>query len=159
MSTEVQEAIKRSLQTEKNAMHFYQHGAELFKDPAACRTFTLLAKEEREHASHFYKIYKGNDIASFDAFVDAPAEAEGCWAKVLSADFNAQKVMEIALENEKNLEEALLELAARMSDPEVKAIYEMNAKETHNHYLLIEAEYARLMGMVDETDMDTFVRE
>ena len=35
----------------------------------------------------------------------------------------------------------------------------LNAHETHNHYLLIEAEYSRIMGMVDESDMDTFVRE
>jgi rubrerythrin len=159
MSIEVQEAIKRSLQTEKNAMHFYQHGAEMFKDPEASRMFALLAKEEREHAGHFFKIYKGTDIPSLDAFLDAPSNNEGCWSKVLSADFNAQKVMEIALQNEKSLEEALLDLAARMRDPEVKAIYEINVRETHNHYLLIEAEYARLMGMVDETDMDTFVRE
>ena len=159
MNMEVQEAIKRSIQTEKNAMHFYQYGAKMFKDPAASRTFTLLANEEREHASHFYRVYAGTDIPSLDAFLDTPSDSDGCWSKILSEDFNAQKVMEIALENEKNLEEALLELAAKMSDPEVRAIYELNVKETHNHYLLIEAEYARLMGMVDESDMDTFVRE
>lgn len=159
MNVDVQEAIKRSIQTEKNAMHFYQYGAQLFKDPVAKRTFELLAKEEREHASHFYRVYTGKEIPSLDSFLDSPADSDGCWSKVLEADFTAQKVMEIAMENEKNLEEALLELAGRMSDSEVKAIYELNVKETHNHYLLIEAEYARLMGMVDESDMDTFVRE
>jgi hypothetical protein len=33
------------------------------------------------------------------------------------------------------------------------------AKETENHYAIIESEYAHLMGMVHETDIDTFVRE
>ena len=32
-------------------------------------------------------------------------------------------------------------------------------EETRNHYELIESEYAKLMGMVHESDMDTFVRE
>jgi hypothetical protein len=41
----------------------------------------------------------------------------------------------------------------------VRSVFELNAKETHNHYLLIESEYARLMGMVHESDMDIYVRE
>ena len=51
------------------------------------------------------------------------------------------------------------ETAAKISDAAVKAVFELNAKETHNHYLMIESEYARLMGMVHESDMDTYVRE
>jgi hypothetical protein len=38
-------------------------------------------------------------------------------------------------------------------------VFEDNARSTDNHYQLIESEYARLMGMVHETDIDTFVRE
>jgi hypothetical protein len=41
----------------------------------------------------------------------------------------------------------------------VKAIFERVVKETQGHYDLIESEYARLMGMVHESDQDTFVRE
>jgi hypothetical protein len=50
-------------------------------------------------------------------------------------------------------------MAGRMTDPEVKAVYELNVRETHNHYLLIESEYARIMKMVHESDMDIYVRE
>jgi rubrerythrin len=163
MNGDVQEAIKRSLQTEKNAMLFYQYGAQQLKDAAARRTFELLSREEREHAGHFYRIYKGQDIPSLEAFLDSPPDNETSWIaaakKSCGADFTAQKAMEIALEKEQNLEEALRDLAAKMTDPEVRAVYELNVRETHNHYLLIEAEYARIMKMVDETDMDTFVRE
>jgi len=60
---------------------------------------------------------------------------------------------------EQQLEEALLKMAGQIADPDVKAVFEMNARETHNHYLMIESEYARLMGMVHESDMDTYVRE
>ena len=52
-----------------------------------------------------------------------------------------------------------LPFAAKIEDPAVAAVFEANAKSTHNHYVIIESEYARLMGMVHETDMDTFVRE
>jgi len=163
MSINVQEAIKRSIQTEKNAMDFYQLGARKMTNPDARRTFELLAKEEREHASQFYKIYQGDDIPSLDAFLNSSPNNESSWVstitRLISADFNEQKALELAMEREKNLEEALLETASKMDAPEIKAVYEMNARETHHHYELIESEYARLMGMVHETDIDTFVRE
>ncbi|MBV5340775.1 MAG: ferritin family protein [Deltaproteobacteria bacterium] len=163
MSIDIQEAIKRSIQTEKNAMNFYQLGAQKMKNPDARRTFELLASEEREHATQFYKIYKGSDIPSFNMFMDAAPDNESSWvstiARLITADFSEQKALELAMEREKNLEEVLLETAAKIDVPEIKAVYELNAKETHHHYELIESEYARLMGMVHETDIDTFVRE
>jgi rubrerythrin len=163
MSINIQEAIKRSIQTEKNAMNFYQLGARKMNNQDARRTFELLAKEEREHAAHFFKIYTGSDIPSFDAFLDAPPDNESSWistiSRLISADFSEQKALELAMEREKNLEEALLETAAMIENPEIRAVYELNARETRHHYELIESEYARLMGMVHETDIDTFVRE
>lgn len=33
------------------------------------------------------------------------------------------------------------------------------AIQTENHFALIESEYAHMMKMVHETDIDTFVRE
>jgi len=79
--------------------------------------------------------------------------------KMCGADFTEKKAMEVAMEKEKLLEEGLRNLADLMDDPEVRAVYELNVRETHNHYLMIEAEYARIMKMVDESDMDIFVRE
>src|SRR5512133_2773067 len=137
MNGDVQEAIKRSLQTEKNAMLFYQYGAQQLKDAAARRTFELLASEEREHAGHFYRIYKGNDIPSLEAFLASPPDNETSWIataeKSVGADFNEQKAMEIAMEKEEKLEEALQDMAAKVKDPEVRAVYELNVRETHNH--------------------------
>src|SRR5512133_2175446 len=163
MSIDVQEAIKRSIQTEKNAMNFYQLGARQMKNPEACKTFELLAREEREHAGQFYRFYTGTDIPSLEAFLDSPFDNESSWiasiTRLVDSDFTEQKALELALDREKNLEEALLETAAKITDADVKAVFELNARETHNHYLLIESEYARLMGMVHETDMDTYVRE
>src|ERR1039457_5056823 len=154
-------AIMRSIQTEKNVMNFYQLRAEKMKDAATRAAFIVLAREEREHAGHFYAIYKGSDIPSLDAFLDTPPDNESSWmssiSRLIATDFSEKSAMELAMEREKNLEETLLETASKGSETEVKAVYELNAKETHNHYLTIESEYARIMGMVHETDMDTFV--
>jgi rubrerythrin len=163
MKVDVQDAIRNSLHTEKSAMLFYQYGARQFKDPDAKRTFELLAREEREHAGQFHRIYPGSDIPSLDDFLAIEVADESTWLavakKVCGAEFTEKMALEIALNKEKQLEEALRELAGLMDDPEVRAVYEQNVRETHKHYLLIEAEYARIMKMVDESDMDTFVRE
>ncbi len=163
MTIDLQQAIRNSIQTEKNAMNFYQIGAGYMKDPAAKRTFEMLAREEREHAGHFYKIYQGTDMPSLEAFLDAPADTESGWmaslGKVIDENVTEKAALELALDKEKKLEEALRETAARIDDPAIKAIFELNARETRNHYILIESEYARIMGMVHESDMDTFVRE
>ena len=162
-SITVQEAVRRSLQTEKNAMDFYRLGALKMKDAEARRVFDVLAEEERGHAGTFYKVYTGTDIPSLDAFLDQPPQHESDWLtslnRLIDAAFNEQKALELALNKEQQLEEILFRMAERIHDPAVKAVFELNIRETHNHYLMIESEYARVMGMVHESDMDTFVRE
>lgn len=160
---DIQDAIKKSIQTEKNAMNFYELGAKQMKDRDAIRVFELLAREEREHAGHFYRIYKGSDIPDFDEFMDASPDYESTWmtamAKTISSDFTEQKALELAMDKELNLEKALRETALKVGDPEARAIFELNARETRNHYEMIESEYARIMTMVHESDMDIYVRE
>lgn len=162
-SADVQNAVKRSVQTEKNAMNFYQIAASHMTDEGAIKTFELLAREEREHAKHFFDNYEGDDMPSFDEFIDAPPDNESDWLsdldKTLLADFSERKAMELAMEKELSLEKSLREMAAKIEDSTVREVFEENAKSTHNHYVVIESEYARIMGMVHETDIDTYVRE
>lgn len=160
---DVKNALVRSVQTEKNAMNFYQIAAKQMKNADAIKTFELLAREEREHAKHFFDKYDGDDLASFEEFIATDPDRDSEWLsdldKALLSNFSDRKAMELAMEKEQRLEESLREMAAKIADAEVRAIFEENAKSTHNHYVLIESEYARLMGMVHETDIDTFVRE
>ncbi len=159
----LQEAVKRSVQTEKNAMDFYALGAKNMKNVEAKKTFELLAREERDHAKQFFDVYEGSDLPDFETFINSDPVKEGEWLtdmeKALISDSNERKAMELAMQKEQNLEKSLREMAAKIEDPQVKAVYEANAKSTHQHYQLIESEYARLMGMVHETDIDTYVRE
>jgi len=162
-SLTVQEAVRRSIQTEKNAMDFYRLSALQMQDSEARRVFTLLEGEERGHAGIFYKVYTGTDIPSLDAFLDQPPHHESDWLsalnRIIDAGFNEQKALELAMHKEQQLEEVLTRMAARIPDSEVKAVFELNIRETHNHFLMIESEYARVMAMVHESDMDIYVRE
>ena len=155
------DAIKRSILTEKSAMDFYSSCATLMKNAEARKTFELLAREEREHAESFFKIYDGDDIGTFEDFMKTETDSD--WLndleKAAIPNMDERKAMEFAMEKEQQLEKHLLAMAEKVADAEIKAVYEANAKSTHNHYVLIESEYARLMGMVHETDIDTFVRE
>ncbi|MFA5515747.1 MAG: ferritin family protein [Desulfuromonadales bacterium] len=160
---DIQEAIRRSMQTEKNAMDFYRRGAGCMRNEAARKTFELLAREEREHAEWFHRIYQGGDIPDFDDFISRQPHPESDWLreldKIVATDFTERKAMELAMEKELNLEKSLREIAAMIADPQVRQVFEANATSTRHHYELIESEYARLMGMVHETDMNTYVRE
>ena len=160
---DVQEAIKRSIQVEKNARDFYRLGATHMKDGQAKKTFELLAREEAEHAKWFYEIYEGSDIPDFDAFMAVDPDTDSDWLsdleKHLMEELTVGRAMELAIEKELNLEKSLRQLADKIADPKVRDVFLLNAKSTHHHYELIESEYAHLMGMVHETDIDTFVRE
>ncbi len=159
----VQEAVRRSIETEKNAMDFYRLGAMKMRDAEARRVFELLSGEERDHAGTFHKIYTGDDIPSLDAFLDRHPDHESDWLKaldrIIDSGFNEQKALELAMQKELQLEERLAKMAESIADPAVKEVFELNARSTHNHYLMIESEYARVMAMVHESDMDTYVRE
>ncbi|APG25019.1 MULTISPECIES: ferritin-like domain-containing protein [Syntrophotalea] len=159
----IQEAIKDSLQTEKNAMNFYRMAGGLVQRPQAKQLFELLAGEERDHARHFYNLYQGTDLPPFDEYMEQNLKHDREYLlqqeKALLSDLRIRKAMELAMEKEQALEKHLRAQADRIVDEEVRNIYLDNAESTRRHYLMIESEYAHLMGMVHETDIDTFVRE
>lgn len=148
---ELQQAIRASMQTEKDAMDYYRYGAERMADEKACATFELLAKEEYQHAESFYRIYPGQDIPSFEAFMKAPPDTGSSWWKslqqFLGQDFDERKALELAIEQEEALEKELRAMAARVSDPEVARVYLANASSTHHHLEVIEEEYRAMYGM------------
>lgn len=160
---DVQEAIKRSIQTEKNARDFYRLGARHMRDERARKTFELLAGEETEHARMFHDIYPGADIPDFAAFMAVDPARDTDWLtdleKELIEGLDERRALALAMDKELKLEAALRAMADKMADEKVKGVFLKNAESTHQHYELIESEYAHLMGMVHETDIDIFVRE
>jgi len=159
----LKEAICLAIQTEKDVMDFYNKAAALTKNERGRKVFEQLAKEEREHASHFFSIYPGKDLGSFEEFMAQPARIEQVMLrqleKALTDSVHERKAMEIALKEEEDLAKHLHLTASKVVDPQVRVVFERMAKETENHFAIIESEYAHLMGMVHETDIDTYVRE
>jgi len=159
----MQEAIREAIQTEKDVMDFYLRAAEITRNKRAAKVFTTLAGEEREHAGNFFHLYSGEDLGNFEAFMATPARDASTMLhnlrKALDENVHERRAMEIALAEEQDLAKNLRATAERIVDPAVRALFTRMAEETDQHYQIIESEYAHLMGMVHETDIDTFVRE
>lgn len=159
----LKQAIRQAVQTEKDVMDFYNKAASLTNNERGKKVFEQLAKEELEHASHFFKIYPGDDLGSFEEFMARPPSMEHAMLrqleKALNENIHERKAMELALKEEEDLAKTLRQTAANIIDPAARAVFERMAEETENHFALIESEYAHLMGMVHETDIDTYVRE
>ena len=79
--------------------------------------------------------------------------------KALSENVHERKALEVALREEQALANRLRQTASHVINPAVREIFEQMAVETEKHYAIIESEYAHMMGMVHETDIDTYVRE
>lgn len=159
----MQEAIKLAIKTEKNVMDFYRRAAAVTQNPRGKKVFEQLSNEEREHCSHFFHLYKGADLGPFEKYIATPPQNDSAMIRELEKSIDAstheRKAMEIALKEEEDLAKSLEMTASRIIDPAVRSVFDQMAKETRNHFALIESEYAHLMGMVHETDIDTFVRE
>ncbi len=157
------EAVKLAIQTEKNVMDFYLKAAALTSNERGKKVFEQLAKEEREHAGHFFKIYTGSDLGSFEEFMAQPAKNDHAMLrqleKALDENVHERKAMELAMTEEEDLLKNLRLTASHIVDPAVRAVFDRMAEETETHYAIIESEYAHMMGMVHETDIDTYVRE
>ena len=157
------EAIKLAIQTEKDVMDFYLKAASMTNNERGKKVFEQLAKEEREHASHFFDIYTGSDLGSFEDFITQPPSSGHAMLKqlekALDENVHERKAMELAMKEEEDLVKNLRLTASRIIDPGVRAVFERMAQETENHYAIIESEYAHMMGMVHETDINTYVRE
>ena len=148
---DLQKALKDSVQTEKDAMDFYQFGAQKMVEEKARETFELLAREEFQHARMFFKAYKGGDLPPFEEFMAQPPNTASSWWKALQqamlGDFDERKALELAIEQEEALEQELRATAARIDDVEVKSIYLANASSTHHHLELVEEQYRAMLGM------------
>lgn len=161
--TKHQEALKIAVETEKGLICFYRRAAEMVADDGAKTFFTRLAQEKEEQAGQFFRYYKGSDLGTLDEFVNRPCTLNASAMKELSllsdASVKERRAREIAMEKEQHLEKTLRGKSKQIIDPVVRAIFEQMAKASQHHYQIVESEYARMMGMPHETDINTFVRE
>jgi rubrerythrin len=159
----LQEAVRMALKAEKDSMDFYRRAASVAKNERAKNVLELLANEEVGHLKAFFDHYKGTEFGDLSSCINAPVDTKNPTyiklEKAISEDMIEQKAMELALVEEKECIGQYTQLSQGVVDPAVKAVFDRVVKETQAHYALIESEYAHLMGMVHESDQDTFVRE
>jgi rubrerythrin len=159
----VQEALKLAIQGEKDSMDFYRKAASSTKNERAKKVFELLANEEVGHLKSFFEHYKGGEFGNLDGYMKSPPDTNNptyrALLKAIDEDTHEQQALEIAMKEEKSCIGHYTVLAADIVDPLVKSIFERVIKETQGHHDLIEDEYMRVMGMVDKSDQDIYVRE
>ena len=159
----LQEAVALALKAEKDSMDFYRRAASVAKDERAKKVLELLANEEVGHLKAFFAHYKGTEYGDVQSCINAPVDTKNPTyvklEKAITEDMVEQKALELALFEEKECIGQYTQLAQGVVDPAVRAVFERIVQETQGHYALIESEYAHIMGMVHESDQDTFVRE
>lgn len=158
-----QEAIKVAIESEKQLMCFYQKAAEMVDDEGGRQVFARLSEEKKAHVGTFFRYYRGNEFGPFEDFIEAPCPREKDVMKELTAVLDGpvkeRRAREIAMAKEEEFEKLLRSRAKQIVDPGVRTVFEQMAKESRNHYAIIESEYARYMRMPHESDIDTYVRE
>lgn len=159
----LQEALKLAVLAEKDSMDFYRRAASVTKNERAKKVFELLANEEVGHLKSFFDHYKGGEFGDINSFMASPPSMKSATImaleKAIDENTHEQKALEIAMKEEKSIVEQYGLLSKDIVDPMVKKIFEQVIKETQNHYDMIEDEYMHVMGMVDKSDQDIFVRE
>jgi rubrerythrin len=157
------EALKLAIQGEKDSMDFYRKAASVTKNERAKKVFDMLANEEVGHLKSFFEHYKGGEFGDVESFMKTPPDANNptykALLKVISEATPEKQALEIAMKEEKSVVDQYTGMAKDIIDPLVKGVFDRVVKETQGHYELIEDEYMHLMGMVDKSEMDTFVRE
>jgi len=160
---QMQEALKRAIKGEKDSIDFYRKAAANAKNERAKKVFELLANEEVGHLKSFFQHYKGGEFGDVESYMKTPPDTSNSTYKALLKAVGEctmeKQALEIAMQEEKSVVDEYTVLAKDIVDPLVKGIFDRVVKETQGHYDMIEDEYMHLMGMVDKTDQDTFVRE
>jgi rubrerythrin len=143
-------AIRKAIQTEKDARDYYLHASERMTEERARLTFNILASEELEHARSFYDLYEWADLESFKEMMDGPPNVHSEWWSAIEqtklADFDEQRALRLAIEREGNLEKKLRSIAEKISDAKAREVFMSNARLTHRHCNVVKGDYEALTG-------------
>ena len=155
-------AILNAIKTEKKSYDFYYLAASQVADPESRNLLMKLADEEFEHLEGFIRLYPKGE-RDFTGLLDKDLEISKLCCSKLPADrskFSSLKdALSIAIDEEKSCIELYSTFIASIRMPAVHDMFKKALVETEQHLETIEAEYAQCMGMVNDSDVDIFVRE
>lgn len=163
MKKQAQEILKECLLHEKEGLDFYREAASRVIRERSRRTLETLIAEEQGHIESLFSRYSGEEIGDVRSFLALPPHIESPLIKALETGLDpeiaSRRVMELAMRLEEENRDNYRSLASACNDPEIRTVYEKLARDEDRHYQIVESEYAHMMGMVHETDIDTYVRE
>lgn len=144
---ELKLVLRQMLETELEAMLYYQQAAEQLQNAGADFHFNLLAREEQEHARVFYEVYPGDDLPVFEQLIAESARRLAQppqSAPAIDTELTKEKALEVALKMEKSVAENLQQRLKEVQLPAARAVIEENLASTLEHMELIELEYQRI---------------
>ena len=155
-------AILSAIRIERESHDFYRIAADQTIDPDTKNLFQKLAREELEHMLGFIKIYPGDEDDVATAAYDKPDEYFPGTSNLRAYDgtlLSREAALSVAMKEENSCIELYSGFLDAIRIPEICRVFERALTDTRNHLETIEAEYAHCMGMVDDVEMDTYVRE
>ncbi len=163
MKKAAQDTLKKCLLQEKEGLDFYRKACETVIKERTRKALDVLIREEKDHIRRLFEEYRGKELGDLDSFLNRPPKFESAIIKelegALEEDLADRKAMEIAMRLENENRKNYLRHAQETKDPEIRGIFERLASDEEAHFEVVESEYAHLMAMVHETDVNIYVRE
>ena len=144
------EAIKMSIDLEKNGKKFYQEAAERAQTESGKRIFKMLAHEETLHLVTFQKMLdKLDSISNWRELVKNYPEARQVPVfdqsapvdKVAKANTDEIEALRVAMKQERKAIEYFDKIAHLAKDEATRKIFEFVREQEVYHYDLLQAEY------------------
>jgi len=159
----LQQALKEAIMAKKELRDFYLEAAEITDNAAGKLVLSRLSNEVEANIGKFFKHYRGDEFGSLGEFLTTPLQKQSVMLvelrKALDKNVHAKKARELAMREEKAMEESFRLAAKRVVDPLAREVFLEVAEDAARHYAVIESEYDFLTTRIHETDVNTFVRE
>ncbi len=159
----LQQALRQAIQAKKDLRDFYHEAAEITEDPAGKKVLQRLCDEVGENISKFFKYYQKSDLGSVSEFLATPPHSESVMLaelrKALDKNVHSRKARELAMCEEKAIEESFRLAAKKVIDPIVRNVFMEVADDAARHFAIIESEYDYQVTRIHESDVATYVRE
>ena len=159
----LQQALRQAIQAKKDLRDFYREAAEITEDPAGKKVLQRLCDEVGGNIGKFFKYYRGSDLGSMSEFLATPPHSGSVMLvelrKALDKNVHSLKARELAMREEKSMEESFRLAAKKVIDPMARNVFLEVADDAARHFAIIESEYEYQVTRVHETDVATYVRE
>jgi rubrerythrin len=155
-------AILNAIKIEKASYDLYRLAANSAIQSETVELFNNLASEEFEHMVGFIDLYPGDksEITSLINGISIRSKLNLSDLQTIRncSDYRKQ-VLSIAMKEEQFCIDLYTTCISLIHIPEVNNVFKKALEETKQHFDTIEAEYACSMGMVNDSDINTYVRE